>query len=138
MANKFKVIGGLSRKARFNITIVVIILFLVVAVFASINQIKKIIEKRKEITELEERLSWHRNENIELLALEKSLYDQEGIELEARKQFNMTYEDEKNISVVLDREENEIRTGAEAKQDYSSNNLWGNIGVFYNQEIKDK
>ena len=138
MENKFKVIGGLSRKARFNITIVVIILFLAVAVFSSIDQVKKIIEKRKEITELKEKLSWHRNENIELLALEKSLYDQEGIELEARKQFNMTYEDEKNISVVLDREENEIGTEAEAKKGYSSNNLWGNIGIFYNQEIKDK
>lgn len=138
MANKFKVIGGLSRKARFNITIVIILLFLAVAVFASIDQVKKIIEKRKEIAELEGKLSWHRNENIELLALEKSLYDQGGIELEARKQFNMTYEDEKNISVVLDREENEIMTEAEAKQDYSSNNLWENIGIFYNQEIKDK
>jgi len=138
MANKFKVIGGLSRKARFNITVVIILIFLAVAVFASIDQIKKIIEKRKEITELEEKLSWHRNENIELLALEKSLYDQEGIELEARKQFNMTYEDEKNISVVLDREENEIGTEVEAKKGYSSNNLWENIGVFYNQEIKDK
>lgn len=138
MVNKFKVIGGLSRKARFNITIVIIIFFLAAAVFASIDQIKKIIDKRKEITELEEKLSWHRNENIELLALEKSLYDQGGMELEARKQFNMIYEDEKNISVVLDREENEIRSEIEVNQDYSSNNLWGNIGVFYNQEIKDK
>ncbi|HAJ95719.1 MAG TPA: hypothetical protein DCP02_05740 [Actinobacteria bacterium] len=138
MTNKLKVIGGLSRKARFNITIVIILIFLVLAVFASIDQIKKIIEKRKEITELEEKLSWHRNENIELLALEKSLYDQEGIELEARKQFNLTYEDEKNISVVLDGGGNEMRTGAEAKQNYSSNNLWGNIEIFYYQEIKDK
>lgn len=138
MANKFKVIGGLSRKARLNITIVIILLFIIIVVLASINQVKQIIEKRKEITELEEKLSWRRNENIELLALEKSLYDQEGIELEARKQFNMTYEDEKNISVVLDREANGTGAEAEAKQDYSSNNLWGNIKIFYNQEIKDK
>jgi len=138
MANKFKVIGGLSRKARLNITIVIILLFIIIIVFTSINQVKQIIEKRKEITELEEKLSWHRNENIELLALEKSLYSQEGIELEARKQFNMVNEDEKNITVVLDGEENEIGVGAEAKQDYSDNDLWGNIEIFYNQEIKDK
>ncbi len=138
MANKFKVIGGLYRKARFNITIVIILLFIIIIVFASINQGKQIIEKRKEITELEEKLSWHRNENIELLALEKSLYDQEGIELEARKQFNMVHEGEKNIAIVLDSEANEMGTGTETKQDYSSNDLWGNIDVFYKQEIKDK
>lgn len=138
MANKFKVIGGLSRKARFNITIVIILLFIIIIVFASINQVKQIIEKRREITELEEKLSWHRNENIELLALEKSLYEQEGIELEARKQFNMVHEGEKNIVIVLDGETNEMGVGAETKQDYSSNDLWGNINVFYNQEIKDK
>ena len=138
MANKFKVIGGLSRKARFNITIVIILLFIVIVVFASINQVKQIIERRKEITELEEKLSWHRNKNIELLALEKSLYDQEGIELEARKQFNMVYEGEKNIVIVPDGKANEMGTGAEIKQDYSSNDLWGNINIFYNQEIKYK
>lgn len=138
MANKFKVIGGLSRKARFNITIVIILLFVIIIVFASINQVKQIIEKRREITELEEKLSWHRNENIELLALEKSLYEQEGIELEARKQFNMVHEGEKNIVIVLDGETNEMGVGAETKQDYSSNDLWGNINVFYKQEIKDK
>jgi cell division protein FtsB len=138
MANKFKVIGGLSRKARFNITIVIILLFIIIIVFASINQVKQIIEKRREITELEEKLSWHRNENIELLALEKSLYEQEGIELEARKQFNMVHEGEKNIVIVLDSETNEMGAGAETKQDYSSNDLWGNINVFYKQEIKDK
>ncbi len=138
MTNKFKVIGGLSRKARFNITIVIILLFIIIIVFASINQVKQIIEKRKEIAGLEEKLSWHRNENIELLALEKSLYDQEGIELEARKQFNMVYEGEKNIVIVLDSEANEMGAGAEIKQDYSSNDLWGNINIFYSQEIKNK
>ena len=138
MTNKFKVIGGLSRKARFNITIVIILLFIIIIVFASINQVKQIIEKRKEIAGLEEKLSWHRNENIELLALEKSLYDQEGIELEARKQFNMVHEGEKNIVIVLDSEANEMGAGAEIKQDYSSNDFWGNINIFYSQEIKNK
>lgn len=137
MANKFKVVGGLSKKARFNITIVIALLFLVVTIFASIGQIKKIIERRKEIAELEERLSWYRNENIELLALEKSLYDQDGIELEARKQFNMTYEDEDNISVISDKEADMTDIESESLQDYSNNDLWGNIGILYNQQIKD-
>ena len=67
MENKFKVIGGLSRKAKFNIAIAVTLLFMIITVFASIGQVKQIIEKREGITELEEKLSYYRNENIELL-----------------------------------------------------------------------
>lgn len=138
MGNKFKVIGGLSRKAKINIAIAVTLLFMIVTVFASIGQVKQIIEKREGITELEEKLSYYRNENIELLALEKSLYNEEGIELEARKQFNMTKGNEKNISVIL------INDQASAAQEniyneesYGNNDLWGNIKIFYNEEIRD-
>jgi cell division protein FtsB len=138
MENKFKVIGGLSRKAKFNITIVVILLFTIITVFASIGQVKRLIEKREGITELEEKLSYYRSENIELLALEKSLYNEEGIELEARKQFNMTKGDEKNISVIL----KDDQTGTQQEdidddRSYGNNDLWGNIKIFYNKEIKD-
>jgi cell division protein FtsB len=138
MENKFKVIGGLSRKAKFNITIVVILLFTIIIVFASIGQVKRLIEKREGITELEEKLSYYRSENIELLALEKSLYNEEGIELEARKQFNMTKGDEKNISVIL----KDDQTGTQQEdidddRSYGNNDLWGNIKIFYNKEIKD-
>lgn len=137
MAGKYKVIGGLSRKAKFNITIVIILLFIVIIVFASINQVKQIVEKRKEIAELEEKLAWQRNENIELLAEEKILYEDEGIELEAREQFNMAYEDEENLTVVVNE-----NTGSDPvsgiKQEYSKNDLWGNIKLFYEQEIKDQ
>jgi len=135
MADKFKVIGGLSRKARFNITIAIILLFIVVIVFSSINQVRQIVEKRKEIEELEERLAWNRNENIRLLAAEKSLYQDEGIELEARKQFNLTHEGEENISVVIDDDPEDALQDSNNKQEYSQNDLWGNIKLFYDQEI---
>ncbi len=138
MENKFKVIGGLSRKAKFNIAIAVTLLFIIITVFASIGQVKRLIEKREGITELEEKLSYYRSENIELLALEKSLYNEEGIELEARKQFNMTKDDEKNISVIL----KDDQTGTQQEdidddRSYGNNDLWGNIKIFYNKEIKD-
>lgn len=138
MENKFKVIGGLSRKAKFNIAIAVTLLFIMITVLASIDQVKKIIEKREEITELEEKLSWHRSENIELLALEKSLYSEEGIEIEARKQFNMTAGDETNISVILkDDQTGSLQENTYNEEQYTSNDLWGNIKIFYNMEIKD-
>lgn len=138
MENKFKVIGGLSRKAKFNIAIAVTLLFIMITVLASIDQVKKIIEKREEITELEEKLSWHRSENIELLALEKSLYSEEGIEIEARKQFNMTAGDETNISVILkDDQTGSLQKNTYNEEQYTSNDLWGNIKIFYNMEIKD-
>lgn len=138
MENKFKVIGGLSRKAKFNIAIVITLLFIIITVLASIDQVKKIIEKREEITELEEKLSWYRNENIELLALEKSLYSEEGIEMEARKQFNMTAGDEINISVILkDDKTGPLQENTYNEEQYTSNDLWGNIKIFYNMEIKD-
>ncbi|MES0341594.1 MAG: hypothetical protein ABUK08_04705 [Candidatus Humimicrobiaceae bacterium] len=138
MENKFKVIGGLSRKAKFNIAIAVALLFIIITVFASIDQVKHIIEKREGITELEEKLSYYRSENIELLALEKSLYNEEGIELEARKQFNMTKGDEKNISVILTNDQTSaLQEDTYNEEPYVNNDLWGNIKVFYNKEIRD-
>ncbi len=138
MENKFKVIGGLSRKAKINIAIAVTLLFMIITVFASIGQVKQIIEKREGITELEEKLSYYRNENIELLALEKSLHNEEGIELEARKQFNMTKSDEKNISVILKNDQTDTpQEDIYNDKSYGNNDLWGNIKIFYNEEIKD-
>ena len=134
MAQKYKVIGGLSRKAKFNTTIAIVLLFIVIIVFASINQVKQIVEKRKEIEELEERLAWQRNENIELLATEKSLYQDEGIELEARKQFNMSYEGEENISVVIEDTANDISSEGIANMEYSQNDLWGILSFFMSRK----
>jgi cell division protein FtsB len=137
MSQKYKVIGGLSRKAKFNTTMAIVLLFIIIIVFASINQVKQIVEKRKEIEELEEKLTWHRSENIRLLAAEKTLYLDEGIEIEARKQFNMSYEGEENIYVVIDDSQADTDVIETGDMEYSRNDLWGNIKLFYEQEIMD-
>jgi cell division protein FtsB len=141
MNDDIKIVSRLSRKAKINIIVAIILLFILITVLTSINQIKNIVEKREKIVELEEELDWHRNENIALLALVKSLYGEEAIRLEAREQFNMTAGDETNMTVVI--EENEDGQGLEedsylvSEQDfYSNSDLWENMKIFYNREIK--
>ena len=141
MDDDIKIVSRLSRKAKINIIVTIVLLFIVITILASINQIKSIVEKREEIIELEEKLNWHRNENIELLALVKSLYGEEAIELEAREQFNMTTSDETNLSVVIEEGGNEQDFGSSDysmldRDVYSNSNLWENIKIFYNSEIK--
>jgi cell division protein FtsL len=141
MDDNIKIVSRLSRKAKINISIAIFLIFIVVTILASINQIKYIVEKREKIIELEEKLNWYRNENISLLALEKSLYGEEAIELEARKQFNMTTGDETNVSVVVedDVSGNDFEnTGSSSTEGdiYSNSDLWGNIKIFYNNEIE--
>jgi len=134
MSKKIKVVSTLSRKVKINILAVMFLVFVVVTVFLSINQISGLIEQREKIVELEERLSWLRNENIRLLAEEKSLYGEQGIEREARSQFNMTKNNEHNYFLVT-----EDVTEDNPKQEtvYSNSNLWENIKIFYRQEIKE-
>ncbi len=141
MNDNIKIVSRLSRKAKINIVIVIFLFFIVVTILTSINQVKDIVEKREKLLGLEEKLNWYRNENIRLLAFEKSLYEDEAIELEARKQFNMTAGEEVNISVVV--EENTPSKDSENSNNLSSNekvysdsDLWGNIKIFYNNEIK--
>ncbi len=140
MEKNIKIISGLSRKARINILIAVFFLFIVIAVFTSINQIQDVVEKREKLVELEEKLNWKRNENIELLAQEKSLYLDEAIEIEARKQFNMTSGDETIMSVVVE-EDGEVGVDTYSNRNgspdeiYSNSDLWENIKIFYNKEI---
>ena len=74
MEKNVKVIGGLSRKTKINIFLVVFIVFLLVMVFSSINQITNLINNREKLFELEQKLNWDRQNNIKLLAQEKSLY----------------------------------------------------------------
>ena len=117
-------------------------MFIVITIFFSVNQIISIIEKREKIVELEEKLSWIRNNNIEILALEKSLYNDDTIEMEARKQFNMAYGSETNLFVVIEDEEeiNQINlngSNGSKKDVYSNTNLWENIKIFYNKEINN-
>ena len=139
MDDNIKIVSRLSKKAKINIGIAIFLLFILITVLTSINQVKSIVEKREKIIELEEKLDSYRNENIELLALEKSLYGEEAVELEARKQFNMTTGDETNLSVVIG--ENESGSGVEDSSSspgedvYSNSDLWKNIKIFYNKEI---
>ncbi|MCG9479255.1 MAG: cell division protein FtsL [Actinomycetia bacterium] len=134
MSRKIKVISTLSRKVKLNILAIMFLAFVIVTVVLSLNQISKLIEEREKIVELQDKLSWIRNENIEMLAEEKTLYQEQGIENEARTQFNMTKQDEQNYFVVVEQEATE-----NVNQDlmYSNSNLWGNIKIFYNNEIKE-
>ncbi len=141
MDDDIKIVSRLSRKAKINIIVTIILLFIVITILASINQIKAIVEKREEIIQLEEKLNWHRNENIGLLALVKSLYGTEAIELEAREQFNMTSGDETNLAVIMEEDgygqDFESSNYSMSDQNvYSNSNLWENIKIFYNSEIK--
>lgn len=142
MNDNIKIVSRLSRKAKINIIIVIFLVFIVITILTSLSQVKNIVEKREKVIELEEKLNWYRNENIKLLALEKSLYEEEAIEIEARKQFNMAAEDEVNVSVIIeddipgqDAVNNKNLSSDETA--YSESDLWGNIKVFYDNEIKN-
>jgi cell division protein FtsB len=145
MDKNVKFIGGLSRKTKINIFVAVFLIFILISVFTSINQISRIIRNREIITELEHQLNWERQKNIGLLAEEKSLYTEEAIELEARKQFNMTKGEETNYFVEID--ETSGGTSSEnieasdygpgfSESVYQKGELWENLRVFYNSEVK--
>jgi len=146
MEKNIRVIGGLSKKAKINIFIAVFIIFILLSVFSSLNQISNIIKKRENLTQLEEQLNSSRSSNIKLLAEEKSLYQNEAIELEARKQFNMTTGNETNYFVQIEEPQTQkdntaINSNNSQSQGilgnvYSDSNLWGNIAILYNSEIK--
>ena len=48
----------------------------------------------------------------------------------------MAYEDEENLTVVIN-ENTGSDPGSGIKQEYSENDLWGNIKLFYEQEIRN-
>jgi cell division protein FtsB len=152
MDKNVKELGGLSRKAKVNIFIAVFIAFIVIAVFSSIRQISSIVANRERILELEQKLNYYRQENIKLLAEEKSLYDEQAIEAEARKQFNMTKGEETNYFVELTGQdessgssstgstESETSSGFSAQYTnkvYVESDLWQNIKILYENEIKE-
>jgi cell division protein FtsB len=141
MSGNIKIVSRFSRKVKINISIAVFLVFIAVVALTSINQIKEIVERREELVELKEKLNWYRNENIELLAQEKSLYGEDAIELEARKQFNMTTGEGTNISVIV--EDNEQGKDSESSGDayereYQDYDLWENMRIFYYSEIENK
>lgn len=152
MDENIKEIGGLSRKAKINIFIVVFLIFILISIFSSIRQITNIIQNREKIIELEEKLKYERQNNIKLLAEEKTLYNEEAIEIEARKQFNMTKGAETNYFVEIiqgdaQNETDSVNLGAEENTGifavsgssggvYSDSNLWENIKILYESEIR--
>ncbi|MBM3705758.1 MAG: hypothetical protein FJW66_04445 [Actinobacteria bacterium] len=152
MNDKVREIGGLSRKARINIFIGIFLIFIIISVLTSINQISNIVRNREKVIELEEMLNYERDRNIKLLAEEKTLYDDEAIEIEARNQFNMTKGEETNyfIEIVKDSEKEDsaensdssstssLSSGGNNSGTYEKSNLWENIRIFYNNEIKEK
>ena len=71
MARNTKVVSSLPRKTKFNILSGIFILFIIISILVSINPIVSIISKKNKIAELESNLNDIRNQNIELLALEK-------------------------------------------------------------------
>jgi cell division protein FtsB len=152
MDKNVKELGGLSRKAKINIFIAVFIAFIVIAVFSSLRQVSNIVANRERILELEQKLNYYRQDNIKLLAEEKSLYDEQAIEAEARKQFNMTKGQETNYFVELTgQDENsgnssngstESGTSSGFSAEYTNkvyveSDLWQNIKILYENEIKD-
>jgi len=151
MEKNVKVIGGLSRKTKINIFLAVFIVFLLVMVFSSINQITNLINSREKLFELEQKLNSDRQSNIKLLAEEKSLYGKEAIESEARKQFNMTKGLETNyfVEIVDDLKNGSVISGGSTQNTesaasgeslpnkvYGDSALWENLKIFYDSEIR--
>ncbi|MDD3777303.1 MAG: cell division protein FtsL [Actinomycetota bacterium] len=134
MSKRVKVISTLSRKVKLNILVIMVLLFIGVTVFLSLSQVSKLMEEREKVLELQEKLSWTRNENIKLLAQEKSLYSEQGVEREARSQFNMTKLDEQNYFVVV---EQDAAASINQMVVYSNSDLWENIKIFYHNEVKE-
>lgn len=140
MSRNTQVISSISRKTKLNITSVVFILFIIISIIVSINPIVMMISKRNQISSLENKLSVMRKEDIELLAVEKSLYNDEIIKQEALKQFNIAAPDDKIVYRVneidkLKRNDNSYSMESEEKAVYSNNNLWENLKILYYKEI---
>ena len=141
MARNTKVISSISRKAKLNIISIVFILFIIICILSSIDPIISMFSKRSNIAELQAQLNEIRSYNIELLALEKSLYEEEYIEMEALKQFGYTDSGNKIIYQVneIDKLERMNESGAANiitdNAVYSNNNLWENIKILYYKEI---
>ena len=99
------------------------------------------ISKRNEISSLESKLNEIRRQNIEMLALEKSLYEEEIIKREVVTQFHSADPSSKIVYKVneIDKLKRDTESlGAsltEQKAVYSNNNLWENLKILYFKEI---
>ena len=142
MSRNTQIISSISRKTKLNITSFIFILFIIISIIVSINPIVTMISKRNQIASLENELNIARKENIELLALEKSLYSNEMIKQEALKQFNIAETEDKivyNVNEIdkLKRENSSDSIQNEEKAIYSNNNLWENLKILYYKEINN-
>jgi len=141
MGRNTQVISSISRKTKLNIVSVIFILFIIISIIVSINPIVTMIDKRNQISSLESKLNSIRKENIELLAAEKSLYNEDIIKQEALKQFNFAAPDDKIVYKVneidkLKRDESSSSNMASGEDAiYSNNNLWENLKILYYKEI---
>ncbi|MCL4378220.1 MAG: septum formation initiator family protein [Actinobacteria bacterium] len=141
MSRNTQVISSISRKTKLNIVSAIFILFLIISIIVSINPCITMINKRNQISELENKLNTAREENIKLLAAEKNLYSEETIKQEALKQFNIADSDSRIVYQVneidkLDRKENSSNgLESDRKAVYSNNNLWENLKILYYKEI---
>ena len=98
------------------------------------------ISKRNQISSLQNKLNVSRKENIELLALEKSLYDADAVEQEGLKQFNIVPPEDRivyNVTEIdkLKRDSSAYNIQSEENAVYSNNNLWENMKILYYKEI---
>ena len=140
MSRNTQVISSISRKARLNLASVVFIVFMIVSIVVSINPIVTMLSKRNQISSLQNKLNVSRKENIELLALEKSLYDNEAVKQEGLKQFNIADAQDKivyNVNEIdkLKRDSSSYGIQSDENAVYSNNNLWENLKILYYKEI---
>ncbi|HEY5501097.1 MAG TPA: hypothetical protein VIK09_03840 [Candidatus Humimicrobiaceae bacterium] len=140
MNRNTQVISSISRKARLNLASVVFIVFMIVSIVVSINPIVTMLSKRNQISSLQNKLNVSRKENIELLALEKSLYDNEAVKQEGLKQFNIADAEDKIVYSVneidkLKRDSSSYGIQSDENAVYSNNNLWENLKILYYKEI---
>ncbi len=140
MKKSTKVIGSISRRAKFNILSVLLLIFIAVAIITSINPLFDIINSTKKIDQLESKLNWTREENIKLLAMEKELYGEPAVQKEALKQFNIVGPKDKVVFSVEEQSIDLLKDKAidlEETTVYSNNDLWQNMRIFYNKEFKE-
>jgi len=141
MGRNTKVISSISRKTKLNLLSVIFILFLIISILVSISPIISMISKRNEISSLESKLNEIRRQNIEMLALEKSLYEEEIIKREVVTQFHSADPSSKIVYKVneIDKLKRDTESLAvsltEQKAVYSNNNLWENLKILYYKEI---
>ena len=140
MRKSTKVIGSISRRAKFNILSVLLLIFIAVAIITSVNPLFDIINSTKKIDQLESKLNWTREENIKLLAMEKELYGEPAVQKEALKQFNIVGPKDKVVFSVEEQSIDLLKDKAidlEETTVYSNNDLWQNMRIFYNKEFKE-